>query len=1450
MSLDVEHEPRDAPGSRSGVSAPALITAEPGDLAPVVLPEGWRPPVPAQPSVRVTAVLVAHDGVAFLPRTLDALDAQTRRPDVLVAVDAGSHDNGPDLLRLATDHLLRLERDTSFGDAVQAALAVRDGLAMQPQADPRPDDSAPAPDEKPSTTVVSDEWLWLLHDDSAPAPDCLAQLLDAVDSGPSIGIAGCKQVSWDDPRRLLDVGFTTSRLGTRVTGVDRDDLDQGQLDHRSDVMAVNTAGMLIRRELWDALGGPDPALGHARGDLDLCRRAHLSGARVVVVPDAVVAHAEAAATGRRGAGAGHWARHDRRAAVHLRLAAAPRWAVPCLLIWLGLAAVARALGRLALKQPDRAFGELSAYCLAVVHPIAWLRPRRGPRVPRREFRRLLAGPREIGRQRREEVSAYLRRSDERADERADDAAPAGAPLTSPAGSVSSLPAPTVSPDSGPIDLSADEARPDAEPGSELELLEVDEDGVPSPAHAVEAAAQDLIRRRRRGPRTSRVLGGVLLLCAVGGLAGLRGLLVGSGAVIGPALSPVPESVSQLWSLGSSAWRGVGLGRSAVGDPLTQLLAVLAWPFGVLATPAGVVRCLLLFALPLAAGLAWWAAGALTVSRSLRAWAAVGWAVMPSLLVAVATGRVGAVLAHLLLPPTALAVARAVGAPRPTRHGLSGEPRSGRRPGSLAAASAGGLLVTALLAAAPSLAVPAVLGLVLAFVLARSGTRLRLLWAAVVPSVLLLPWWLAVAATPRLLLAEPGGASAPAAVLDGGHGVPGDVWRALLWPADPVGLTAGPVHRLAEILSGVVGLGDDTQLVQAGAVAAAVPVLLLGLLALNRDGRRGVVARGLWLLGLAGLLVALAAPLVDRRVDGGQVLLGWPGPGTSLLGFAVLAAAVTGLDGAADRLRARSVGWRHPMSVLLGAVAVVVPVVVLLAWTVTGWTVPDRASTAGREAWVHRGDADVMPAVAAAEAEGPAATRTLVLSVRAAKAGAPQQVSWSLLRDGGPRLGVDSAAAAALPARQQAAQDPRVLALISGLLSDGAADQRDGLADAGIGSVLLLRGSTSEATLALDTAPGLVRVARTRGAVLWRVEMDGAPGGPTRPARARIVGADGEVQQTLASRRESVDAQVPAGASGRLLVLAEHADDGWTATLNGRRLGAGTYKGWAQAFSLPAGGGHLVVRYADPLPQVSELGRLGVAGLAVLVALPLPRRRRRRPVSRRPAMVVEPQRRPAGRRRAEPTGAIPVVAAEPEVEPQIEPGPVTSGTKRPESGPEAAVSGAELSTRGDEAARDGTVVADVVADDAPLSGADAATSPAATNEVTGEVGDEAAETDVRDEVSVESAEEVVDDGESTGVDVSDEVADVIDESIDGTTGEAADDTTHDTTDGVSDEVADGVSDEVADEVVDGGEVSDEVTDGVSDEVTNGVSDEVTDDIAEEITDEAPDETSDETDEDKP
>lgn len=263
----------------------------------------------------VTAVVVSHDGARWLPDALAELLGQERPVQYAMAADTGSADASAQLVTdaLGADRVLHLARRTGFGQAVEEA--ARTAPVLTPDELPylkRPsgwdpvtrtwrDDAYDMP-ELPHGEPV--QWLWLLHDDCAPEPEALAQLLRVVENELELGrddvaVVGPKLRGWYDRRQLLEVGVTIANSGRRWTGLDRREQDQGQHDHVRTVLSVSTAGMLIRRDVFEQLGGFDRRLPLMRDDVDLCWRAHAAGHRVLVAPEAVVRHAEAASRERR-----------------------------------------------------------------------------------------------------------------------------------------------------------------------------------------------------------------------------------------------------------------------------------------------------------------------------------------------------------------------------------------------------------------------------------------------------------------------------------------------------------------------------------------------------------------------------------------------------------------------------------------------------------------------------------------------------------------------------------------------------------------------------------------------------------------------------------------------------------------------------------------------------------------------------------------------------------------------------------------------------------------------------------------------------------------------------------------------------------------------------------------------------------------------------------------------
>ncbi|MEL7156153.1 MAG: glycosyltransferase family 2 protein [Actinomycetota bacterium] len=139
--------------------------------------------------------------------------------------------------------------------------------------------------------VTGSPFLLFCHDDVALDEKCVSTLMGELYRR-NAGIAAPKLVSWDDHRKLLQLGMGTDRFGVPVPQVDRGEFDQGQYEAVRDVFVAPGAVQLIRADLFIALGGFDPSITLMGEDVDLCWRAHAVGARVLAVSGAMARHRE------------------------------------------------------------------------------------------------------------------------------------------------------------------------------------------------------------------------------------------------------------------------------------------------------------------------------------------------------------------------------------------------------------------------------------------------------------------------------------------------------------------------------------------------------------------------------------------------------------------------------------------------------------------------------------------------------------------------------------------------------------------------------------------------------------------------------------------------------------------------------------------------------------------------------------------------------------------------------------------------------------------------------------------------------------------------------------------------------------------------------------------------------------------------------------------------------
>jgi GT2 family glycosyltransferase len=211
----------------------------------------------------VAVVVLNLNGRPFLDDCLASLQQSSVSVEVVVA-DNGSTDDSVAYLRERYPHVrvVELGKNWGFAEGYNRALA-----------------------------AVDTPWTVLLNDDATLAPDWVERLLAVAAREPRTAILGGKLLfsGRGDGKVLQSAGakFTDSGAAFEIgMGLQ----ERGQYDRPALVASIPGAALLIKRDIFFALGGFDAAYFAYLEDVDLCWRAWLAGYEVRYVPEAVAHH--------------------------------------------------------------------------------------------------------------------------------------------------------------------------------------------------------------------------------------------------------------------------------------------------------------------------------------------------------------------------------------------------------------------------------------------------------------------------------------------------------------------------------------------------------------------------------------------------------------------------------------------------------------------------------------------------------------------------------------------------------------------------------------------------------------------------------------------------------------------------------------------------------------------------------------------------------------------------------------------------------------------------------------------------------------------------------------------------------------------------------------------------------------------------------------------------------
>lgn len=221
-------------------------------------------------ATRLSVAVLNYNGKELLEAMLASLARQSLDSFALVVVDNGSTDGSPDYVRERWPEVELIELMPNRG--VTPALNV-------------------------ALEAMSSELVGLFNNDMELEPDCLAQLIAALDAHPEAGSATPKMLDFFDRHTLDGAG---DLLNWRGGGGRRGhgSPDAGQYDEPQEVFAACGGAAVYRRRALDAVGLLDEAYFAYYEDLDWAFRAQLAGFRCRYVPSAVLYHRGSATLGR------------------------------------------------------------------------------------------------------------------------------------------------------------------------------------------------------------------------------------------------------------------------------------------------------------------------------------------------------------------------------------------------------------------------------------------------------------------------------------------------------------------------------------------------------------------------------------------------------------------------------------------------------------------------------------------------------------------------------------------------------------------------------------------------------------------------------------------------------------------------------------------------------------------------------------------------------------------------------------------------------------------------------------------------------------------------------------------------------------------------------------------------------------------------------------------------
>jgi len=134
------------------------------------------------------------------------------------------------------------------------------------------------------------KYVAFLDNDTRVHPAWLNNAVRTFEFDPKIGACQCKLLLDNAENRIDCIGEYMSQYGFLVQLVNPGDADNEKYNKVVEILSAKSAGMIVRKDVLDKVGGFDEDFFIYMEETDLCWRIWLQGYVVVLIPNSIVYH--------------------------------------------------------------------------------------------------------------------------------------------------------------------------------------------------------------------------------------------------------------------------------------------------------------------------------------------------------------------------------------------------------------------------------------------------------------------------------------------------------------------------------------------------------------------------------------------------------------------------------------------------------------------------------------------------------------------------------------------------------------------------------------------------------------------------------------------------------------------------------------------------------------------------------------------------------------------------------------------------------------------------------------------------------------------------------------------------------------------------------------------------------------------------------------------------------